>query len=106
MKQLIVAVLQYLFVITNINAATTRNYFFCVKKSFARLLADIPSHTQLYDTWPEERLRTNLPHLISAVVVANNNESEATLVGPTIHVVVGDNLNVTLQNQISGKRSC
>ena len=101
MKQLIVAVLQYLFVITNINAATTRNYFFCVKKSFARLLADIPSHTQLYDTWPEERLRTNLPHLISAVVVANNNESEATLVGPTIHVVVGDNLNVTLQNQIS-----
>jgi FtsP/CotA-like multicopper oxidase with cupredoxin domain len=102
--KLILAVLHYLFAITilqPVSAQTTRTHVFRVTNSVVRLAETLPSHTQLYNTWPEERLRTNLPDLISAAVVTNNNESEATLIGPPIHVVVGDNLNVTLQNEIS-----
>mmetsp|Transcript_34111 Transcript_34111/g.69679 ORF Transcript_34111/g.69679 Transcript_34111/m.69679 type:complete len:1192 (-) Transcript_34111:732-4307(-) len=103
--KLIIDALLYLFLITNfpsVLAQTTRTHLFRVQKSDLKLADTLPSHTQICSTWPEGRLRTNLPDLISAaVVVTNDNETKATLVGPPIHVVVGGNLNVTLQNEIS-----
>lgn len=104
--KLFLVVLQYLFVITNLQLAcaqTTRSHFFRIQESLVQLvdesdsLETAPSHTQRP---PDDK--TNLPDRVSAaVVVTDNNENEATLVAPPIHVVEGDNLNVTLQNEIS-----
>ena len=98
MKSFLV-VLQCVFVVTNLQsvwAQTTRTHLFRIKSSIVKLGETLPLHTQ----WPEDK--ANLPDRISAAVVAtNNHENEATLVGPPIHVVVGDILNVTLQNEIS-----
>ena len=96
-KKLFLAVIQYLFVYQSVVwAQTTRAHLFRIKDSVVKLGETLPLHTQ----WPEDR--TNLPDYISAAVIAtNNDENEATLVGPPIHVVVGENLNVTLQNEIS-----
>jgi FtsP/CotA-like multicopper oxidase with cupredoxin domain len=95
---------QYLFAITNlqqVSAKATWTHLFRVTNSVITLAESLPSHTQLYNTWPEERFRKNLPDLVSATVVKYNNESEASLLGPPIHVVAGDNLSVILQNEIS-----
>lgn len=100
--KLFLVVLRYLFVVTNLQlvcAQTTRIHIFRIQESLVQLVDESDSLGSSQQ-WPEDR--TNLPdRIFAAVVVADNDANEAALVGPPIHVVEGDNLNVTLQNEIS-----
>jgi len=105
MKSFLV-VLKYLFFITNIQlvwAQTKRTHIFRIQESLVQFvdesdsLETLPSHTQ----WPEDGTNYLPDRISAAVVVTDNNENKSSLVGPPIHVIEGDNLNVTLQSEIS-----
>lgn len=76
-----------------------RHYSFFARTSSVPLAAALPEDTQIYKSWPEEKLRSHIPDFIPAVVV-HNDDFNNTLMGPPIHVQTGDTLKVTLKNEV------
>jgi len=92
-----------LLLLLNSTTAIERKYTFTIKPSSIYLSQTIPSHSQLYKTWPNDKQRTDLPkELPSIAVVAHNDTSHShnKLMGPTIHVETGDRLQLELINDV------
>ena len=95
--KVIVAFVQYLFATAKIRSVASqaiRTHRFKIKVKSVSLAETLPSH---------ERPKIDLPDRIYAAVIVSdsNNDAGAALVGPPIHVVEGDNLNVILENEIT-----
>ena len=94
--------------------AAVRSFNFDAQVKYVPLLRSLPNHTAIYHKWPRKALRKTLPDYISAAVVVtqtvyanetsddntNNSNSDLSLVGPPIHVQVGDTLSVVLKNSL------
>ncbi len=92
---------------------TQRSFRFDIAEHYAPLVASIPDHTAIYNQWPRKELRTHLPdYLPIAVMTAENHDlsnknAEDTdsddpyvLMGKPVHVVAGDDLEITLVNNL------
>jgi len=102
-------VLLPLILIVNVNATVIRSYNFNARIENLPLLLSLPNHTAIYHEWPPKQLRKTLPNYIAAAVVRqseskdgmrSNDKEDNLLVGPPIHVQVGDTLRVTLKNSL------
>ena len=81
--------------------STTREYVFNARPTYIPLLLGIGNNTQIHQTWPKQELRVDLPDLIPAVSVHDDDmQDDPTLMGPPIHVKEGDRLKLTLHNQV------
>jgi len=90
-----------LLLLLNSTTAIERNYSFRIIPTSLPLSQTIPSLSQLYKTWPNDKQRQELPKEIPALaVVAHNDTSHNTLMGPTIHVETGDRLQLELINDV------
>mmetsp|Transcript_29962 Transcript_29962/g.55135 ORF Transcript_29962/g.55135 Transcript_29962/m.55135 type:complete len:1142 (-) Transcript_29962:1277-4702(-) len=90
--------------------AAFRSFDFDAHVKYAPLLHSLVNHTAIYHKWPPKKLRKTLPNFISAALITtggnndnddNKNDDLLPLVGPPIHVQVGDTLSVSLKNSIS-----
>ena len=102
-------VLLPLILIVNVNANVIRSYNFDARIENLPLLRSLPNHTALYHEWPPKQLRKTLPDYIAAAVITqsessdgmrSNDKEDDLLVGPPIHVQVGDTLRVALKNSL------
>ena len=98
---IITALLLLLLNSNSLATAVERKYTFPVKATSLPLSQTIPSHSQLYKTWPNDKQRQELPKEIPSIaVVGHNDTSHNTLMGPTIHVETGDRLQLELINDV------
>jgi len=101
MYSFIIAALLLLLKSSNLASAVERKYKFRVGFTSLPLSQTIPSRSQLYKTWPNDKQRTDLLKEITALaVVAHNDTTHNTLMGPTIHVETGDRLQLELINDV------
>ena len=84
-----------------------RPFNFDAQVKYAPLLHSLPNNTAIYHEWPPKKLRKTLPNYISTALVVtpdddndNHEDDDLPLIGPPIHVQVGDILSVTLQNSL------
>ena len=99
-----------LILFVKVNATVIRSFNFEARVKNLPLLSSLPNHTAIYHEWPPKQLRKTLPDYIAAAVVkhstssdgesSNNKDEDNLLVGPPIHVQVGDTLRVTLKNSL------
>lgn len=97
--------------------AAVRSFNFDAQVKYVPLLRSLPNHTSIYHEWPPKPLRKTLPDYISAAVVVtqtvnadetsddkntntHDSNSDLALVGPPMHVQVGDTLSVVLKNSL------
>ena len=84
------------------NSTIVHRFEFNIQTRYAPLAASIPSHTAIYNEWPQPQLRKTLPHYISIATmisqVQNISDSSYTLMGAPIHVVEQNLLDITLIN--------
>ena len=87
-----------------------RSFNFAITERYAPLVASLPEHTAIYNQWPRKELRTHLPdYLPIAAITADENTSllgseydlaSYVLMGKPVHVVAGDELEITLINNL------
>eukprot|EP00985_Skeletonema_marinoi_P020413 scaffold12139_cov119-Skeletonema_marinoi.AAC.1 len=113
MNLLLTSLLTVLFVTTDADEdAAVRSFHFDARVKYIPLLRSLPNHTAIYHQWPPKQLRKTLPDYISAAVAieltanesseddAGSSNSDLSLVGPPIHVQLGDTLSVMLKNSL------
>ena len=80
-----------------------RTYSFVVQPTSVSFGESLPTHTQLFNTWPSNS--TLLPDAIRATSIVDGNDNDdgqgtLILMGPVIHVSSGDRLELTLTNHL------
>lgn len=81
---------------------TVRAFDFDVILHHVPLLKSLPNHTSIYHKWPSKKQRIYLMNFISAAVIKHQYPSSNydRLMGPPIHVQVGNRLQVKLKNSL------